>query len=311
MCNACGIRWKRAQETMPIKVEKTIKKRKKKKTELEALMSPDNNSISPPTNEKRLRTKPSIASSPHESDMPSATSHAATTEDDDDLYEEEDDDGSMQMEVDEEEEESMPAPSLPSSRPPRAFSVGSVQGAAAQTSWRPNESPFQPRSSASLPSVVGSATSSVPSPSRLSSSPHPSESPFPALASSPLVNSSVNVKREGKEAASAPHGIGIDLGLLREILMRLENLRKEHKKTTEQVQYMMEECRAHPELFHSPDSSQKPRPSHDLPVSPLNRPRRSSALATKGTRVHSDPPFPLSSSGALEDKPTSLPHKRN
>merc|ERR1712137_1306371 len=225
MCNACGIRWKRAQETMPVRVEKTIKKRKKKKTELEALMSPDNNSLSPPNNEKRLRSKLSpLSSSPRSASPTSSLLHALSSSDGD---EDNDDDGdmgstSMDMDMDMDREEDEPS-SLPTPSP------APVSVSFAPTSWRPHESPFQ-SAAPSMPTPIASRSVSVPTtrPPGFTSSGSPQmggiggrEAPFPVLTSSPLVHASVSVKREGKEAPGTPHGIGIDLNLLREILTRL------------------------------------------------------------------------------------------
>merc|ERR1712137_890601 len=55
MCDACDVRWKRNQEGVPLETEKTIRKRKKKKSELEILMRDDNGDVF--VNGKRARAK--------------------------------------------------------------------------------------------------------------------------------------------------------------------------------------------------------------------------------------------------------------
>uniref|UniRef100_A0A7S4MS95 GATA-type domain-containing protein n=1 Tax=Vannella robusta TaxID=1487602 RepID=A0A7S4MS95_9EUKA len=65
------------------------------------------------------------------------------------------------------------------------------------------------------------------------------------------ITKSVHVPPVQKPQVEQLRSASVDMSLLREILVRLENLRKEHKKTTKQVEYIMEECKANPELFCS------------------------------------------------------------
>ena len=60
----------------------------------------------------------------------------------------------------------------------------------------------------------------------------------------------------GKPKARRNSSGALDVNLLREILNRLENLRKEHNRTTKQVQSLMEECRANPEIYYPQNNAE-------------------------------------------------------
>merc|ERR1712137_80762 len=255
MCNACGIRWKRNQEGLPLETEKTIRKRKKKKSELEILMCEDNDA-----NDKRSRMKQHICDDLHNPSEVTPTSSLSVNIDQGELA------------------TSCPENSFMSQR---TFNTRSTK-IDAQSNELPSfsDSPFPFTGTVeqkhSTPSVqINSLRRSI-------GNTNPSESPFhPNFSSSVPVNvfpstipptqvPSETTNEEGDRTAN------IDTALLRQILTRLENLRKEHRKTTEQVQIMVAELEANPELFSNANGTD---------TSPA-----------RSARNMSSSPFPMSSS---------------
>ena len=269
-------------------VEKTIKKRKKKRSELEELLSPDDNSgflSSMPGLDKRTQVQRQIAQDLLIS--PDRGPHCY--EESETLSDEEDACQAVLMDLqgdgDEDEMDFNEGDDYPEDSPPPA-TIRSRQ---------PFESPFSGSVRVSDPVTIGSAGGSFES---------NNQRPL-----SPLVSSFSGERRrsnsQGVPPPSSPSSSSeLDMGLLRQILTRLENLRKEHKKTTEMVNNMVEECRLHPELLCSSSRSEELLLSSSLPG-------RERLTSMKVERTISQPmtvpsPFPVSSSAPFRTSDKSF-----
>jgi len=264
-CNECGVRRKRSQEGAALETEKTIRKRKKKKSELEILMCEDSDVF---VNGKRSRVKQQL------SDDLQNVRDSPSTKDDEKLS------------------TSCPQNSILSSQLMELDDSATI-------SKLPNDSPFpfsgkvEGRVSKGGPIQISSLRRSV-------GETNPSESPFTSNFSSSVPLSTfapapVSVAPPG-DSKDADRSADIDVNLLRQILTRLENLRKEHRKTTAQVQIMVSELESNPELFSN--SNDVGTPSE----------LRNGTSSTHGT---GSSPFPMSSSVPFQrSSPLARSHNR-
>lgn len=223
LCNACGIRWRRTNGGSDLNSNVTEqnqeKKRKKKMNEVERLISDEQQD--PIQSGKRIRTKRSLKK-PNLSSKSDPVSVRSSMEQTDETMGDEDD---LEERYSDNEEWSPSATPTINVQPP---------------SPRSTSNPISIESIYNMPKYDCSA------------------SPF--LFSGDIKIEKTIAKSPPKHAHQIPEPIrsptnsNSDITLLREILQRLENLRKEHNKTTKQVERIMEECKTNPELFGDFDS---------------------------------------------------------